>query len=125
MQLVSVQSIRLAPALRVQANGSNDQRMGPGRDQLPMQGVAQAATFINGVDRVAGLDLFFNPVDQALAGEFLRGLDGPVITLNGRHAEVQIHIQTELENVHERLERSVALSRARVSLVVVMMGWDL
>jgi hypothetical protein len=48
---------------------------------------------------VAGGDLCLDPGQELSAGEFLGGLDGAVVALDGGDDQVQIDIQAQLENV--------------------------
>ena len=97
-ELARIQPVILAAAFGMQAHGADDQAAGASLDELIMQRVAEAAAFIDGVDRVTGLNLFLHPLDQPRHGETLRGLGVLMVGLNRGGDLLQVHVQTQLDH---------------------------
>src|SRR5436309_6570650 len=94
--------------------------MRAGGRQFLMQGVAEAASFVNGVYPVADGDLCPDPIDQLGASELLGRSNDAALELHGDDHIAQVHVQTELED----LAHWNIASRSRVvSVGVVMKGW--
>lgn len=94
-----IHAVILAAALGRELQGRGDAGRGPGGDQRVVEGVAEAAGFIDGVDLVAGSDLGFNPGEQLVPRELAGGRDGAVVALRGGGDEVEVHVQAQGEDV--------------------------
>ena len=128
-EFARIEPVVLAAALRVQTCGSDDQGVCPGGDQFAMQRIAKTAALVNGMHGVASCDSFFDPGDEWRASHLLGGLDRAVIALDGHDAEIQIDVDADLEYVLDRIGSwricGIALAARDISVVIVVMGWDL
>ena len=96
-ELAGIQPVSFAPAFGIQADRTDDQVVGPGLDELIMEGVTEAAAFIDRPHRVAGLDFFPHPLHEAGGREAHGGLGMLMVTLDRGGDLFNIHVQTEFE----------------------------
>jgi hypothetical protein len=78
--------------------------MRSGIQELLVQRVAEAASFIDGVDAMPASDFLPHPFEELDVGKLLRGSNRALITLDGRDDVAKIHVQAELENVELGVE---------------------
>lgn len=98
-KLACVHAVVLAAPVVGQAHGRGDQGLDAGGQEGVVEGVAEAAGFVDGVDSVAGLDLGGDPLEELGAGPLLGKLDGAAVALDGGDDEVEVDVDAELEDV--------------------------
>ena len=96
-ELTGIEAIVFAAALGVQAHRTDEQAVGTDGGELMVQGVTEAAAFIDRPDGVAGADFFVHPLDQAGQGEALGRFGVLMVRLDGGGDLLEVDVQAQFD----------------------------